>query len=96
MAKETHVGQRYGDTGNECYQRDVEACKNVFVTKEWLIGVMVALFGIYGATIYFYVKHEDSQDARIEQYHGIAIDSANANNKVLRDIYDAVKKKETK
>ena len=69
----THKGQRSGDSGAESYQRDVEACKNIFVPWAWLVGILVGLFGIYGATLYFSVRHEDSQDARIEMYHNIAV-----------------------
>ena len=63
----THKGQRSGDSGAESYQRDVEACKNIFVPWAWLVGILVGLFGIYGATLYFYVQHEDSQEARLDK-----------------------------
>jgi hypothetical protein len=67
MGKEPHQGQRSGDLGTETYQRDVEACKNVFVSWFWLIGILSILaLGAWGASS-MYSNRESSQDARIEK-----------------------------
>jgi hypothetical protein len=67
MEQKFHIGQRSGDTGNGFYQRDVEACKNVFVSWFWLIGILSILaLGAWGASS-AYTHHEASQDARIDK-----------------------------
>jgi hypothetical protein len=41
MAKEMHTGEREGDSGAQSYQRDVQACKEIFVTWPWVTGIIV-------------------------------------------------------
>ena len=67
MEKHPHVGERSGDTGKISYERDIEACKNVFVSWFWLVGILVVLAGAAWGASAVYTSREASQEARLDK-----------------------------